>query len=159
MSLFRPPGLTILVVCSANVCRSPAAQLLLQAQLAARGLRRRVRVLSAGTEVVSGGEPPDPRMVALAREVGLRLRHRSVPLSADLLRSSDVVYAMEPRHRLACIELMSDAPPLIELFDPSEQPVPDPYFGNRAGVRHCFEQLGRIAAARGMEWQQRLMGS
>ena len=66
---FRRPELQILVVCKANVCRSPAAEALLRYHLRQCGLQRRVVVRSAGTTVGVSGVPPDPRMVAIAAEI------------------------------------------------------------------------------------------
>jgi len=154
---WRKPDATVLILCTANVCRSPAAEALLRAQLRARGLGRRVRVLSAGTTALPGAAP-DPRMQTLAGELGVRLRgQRSRPLTPALLAEASAVYAMETSHLDAADEQLG-APPgqLRELFDPRGEPIGDPYFGNMAAVRSVFERLADCAAARAVEWQRRL---
>jgi protein-tyrosine phosphatase len=157
---FRRPRITLLVLCSANICRSPAAALLLEAALARRGLKRRLRVISAGTAVGAPGAPADPRMIAIAAESGLRLRgHRAQPLTPALLEAATAVYAMEAEHLEASDALVPEATAERALFDPAGEPVDDPYFGDKAGVRAAFERLALHAEARAGEWEHRLAGA
>ncbi|RMG36458.1 MAG: low molecular weight phosphotyrosine protein phosphatase, partial [Gammaproteobacteria bacterium] len=55
--------LSVLLVCTANICRSPMAEALLRDHLKAKGLDRRVKVASAGIRAMAG-MPPDPRALA-----------------------------------------------------------------------------------------------
>jgi protein-tyrosine phosphatase len=140
----RPAPVRVLMVCMGNICRSPTAEGVLRAKLAAAGLHGRVEVDSAGTHGWRTGEPPDERSQAHARRRGYDLsplRAREV-VDADYERF-DLLIAMDwdnlalleaacpPAHRRKLRRLMEFAPA-------AESPVvPDPYQGGSAG----FEQV------------------
>lgn len=85
----------ILVVCTANICRSPLAERLLQRGAASRCLA--LEVSSAG--FLYDDEPAAERMVAVAAERGLDLSdHRSRIVRAEMLDAADLVVTMERRH-------------------------------------------------------------
>lgn len=86
----------ILLVCTANVCRSPMAQALWTQQAAARG--KRVRATSAGTEA-QPGQPVDPVSAMLLAARGLDLSaHRSVRVNLERAADQDLILVMEKRH-------------------------------------------------------------
>ena len=60
---------SVLIVCTGNICRSPTAEGVLRHKLAEQGLHERVRVDSAGLGDGHVGDPPERRAVARA---GLR---------------------------------------------------------------------------------------
>jgi protein-tyrosine phosphatase len=86
----------ILVVCSANQCRSP---------LTAAALARRagdddlpVLVMSAGVQAIPGHPATRPTVDA-ARRMGLDLtRHVSTPIDPTAVRAADLVIGLERRH-------------------------------------------------------------
>jgi len=87
----------VLAVCTGNVCRSPAVELLL-----ARALD--VEVASAGTRAVEGS-PVSPETAALLAADGLDaggLRARR--LTAPMLREARLVLVMTTAHRAAVVE-------------------------------------------------------
>lgn len=155
---FRKPEVVLLVLCTANICRSPAAEALLRQALKRLGLSRRVRVLSAGTAVGAPGAHPDPRMRSLAAEVGVPMRGmRAQPLTPALLESATVVYGMESAHLIAVEGVLPGYTGEVLLLDPEHIPIDDPYFGNKAGVRQVFERLALLAESRAEDWRQRLV--
>lgn len=85
----------IVLVCTANQCRSPMAGALLRRSLSARGAD--ARVTTAGFR--SGGVPaPEAARRVMARR-GLSLdEHRSRRLDASTLARADLVVTMERRH-------------------------------------------------------------
>lgn len=89
------PTELVLLVCTANQCRSPMAEVLLADELARRGVPTRVGSAGLGR----AGVPAAPEAVrALARR-GLSLEdHRSRTLDAALLAEADLVVTMERRH-------------------------------------------------------------
>lgn len=106
-NLVRVPAstATVLCVCTANVCRSPAAALLLRA-----GLRRRlgsepdgagIHVYSAGTWA-SVGRPVEPSTAAALRSHGVTAAElagsSSVPLRRDAVAAADLVLAAAAEH-------------------------------------------------------------
>ena len=86
----------ILVVCTANQCRSPLAAVLLRSRAKERSLP--VEVASAGVQAVSGMPATAPTVDA-ARRLGADLvAHRSTPLASDAVCHADLVLGLERRH-------------------------------------------------------------
>jgi protein-tyrosine phosphatase len=96
----------ILFVCTGNICRSPAAERLTRAGLAARlGPDNLVDVTSAGTEGLVG-EPIDPDAVkALAAHGGTGDGFAARKLAAEHLLSVDLVLTATRGHRAAVARL------------------------------------------------------
>lgn len=87
--------LEVLIVCTANRCRSPMAERLLQRTTAEQALA--VAVTSAG--LLQAERPADPRAVKIMTGLGLDLlSHRSRAVTPEMLRSADLVLTMERRH-------------------------------------------------------------
>ena len=85
----------ILVVCTANICRSPMAEALLGARVAKRGLA--ATVVSAG--LLEGGHERPPEVAAVLENRGIALADRlSRQLEQADLRRADLVLGMERAH-------------------------------------------------------------
>lgn len=83
---------SILLVCRANLCRSPSAEVMLSRALA--GAQVDAAVTSAGMEVVEGQVPPDDFVeIALVRGIDLRA-HRPTAFKKDDASASDLVLTM-----------------------------------------------------------------
>ncbi|MBQ9963474.1 MAG: low molecular weight phosphotyrosine protein phosphatase, partial [Alistipes sp.] len=67
----------VLFICLGNICRSPAANGILEQMVAKRGLQEYIEVDSAGTYPGHRGNLPDPRMRRAAAERGYDLTHRA----------------------------------------------------------------------------------
>jgi protein-tyrosine phosphatase len=91
--------MSVLVVCTANVCRSPLAARLLSASLD-------VPVLSAGAHAVPG-LPACPASVAFPPS-SVR-DHASLPLGPGHVRSASLVLGAAREHRSAAIALVPNA--------------------------------------------------
>ena len=86
----------MLVVCSANQCRSPMGAALLRRELARRDPE--VRVASAGV-LANDGSPATAGTVKAARTLGVDLHgHRSQAASRDVIGASDLILGMERMH-------------------------------------------------------------
>ncbi|SDF95980.1 protein-tyrosine-phosphatase [Paraburkholderia phenazinium] len=84
---------TILVICTANVCRSPMAEALFKQALPS------LRVLSAGIDAVPGMRA-DPRVVALLESEGLYVgEHRSQQLFSWMIEAAYPVLVMSERQK------------------------------------------------------------
>lgn len=89
------PHCEVLVLCTANQCRSPMAEVLLRDRLAARGVDA---VVSSAGEL-PGGVPASVGSVRAMATRGLDLgSHSSRTLNPELLDRSDLVVAMARRH-------------------------------------------------------------
>jgi protein-tyrosine-phosphatase/glycopeptide antibiotics resistance protein len=92
----------LLVVCTANVCRSPAAEILLNRAFQGAGYSGVVRAVSAGVEA-----RPGERM---CEQGGSRLgdgtaAHEARRLTVADLQSASIVLALDRSHRSACARL------------------------------------------------------
>jgi protein-tyrosine phosphatase len=91
MAIPHPGDAGIVVLCTANVCRSPMAAALLARRLAALGVT--VPVRSAG--MISSGEPPHPEVISVMASYGIQIAsHRSRIVCAADLASASLVLAM-----------------------------------------------------------------
>ncbi|WP_414451538.1 hypothetical protein AB4851_22615 [Burkholderia sp. 22PA0099] len=124
---------TLLVMCTANVCRSPMA-----AALFARALPG-VRVWSAGVEAMPG-LPPDPLAVDCLRALGLEIgEHRSQSLAQWMLEAASLVLTMSERQRRAIVQRYPTATGRVyRLLD---EDVADPYRRGPAAYLAALERL------------------
>ncbi|MHA7816412.1 MAG: arsenate reductase/protein-tyrosine-phosphatase family protein [Pseudohaliea sp.] len=147
----RPPRTRVLILCTANLCRSPMAAALLRARAADRHRGLRVAVRSRGTAVAAPGRPADPRVRAILRESGIPPgRSRARQVAAADLAWADRILVMERRHRDA-VEQMAPAVK-VDLFtaflpEADSEDIPDPYFANRQALEACLAQLDAAVSA------------
>lgn len=97
--------LTILTVCTGNICRSPLAEVLLRAQLEPLG----VRVHSAGTHALVGHGMPHPALELAAQfgvETEVAAAHRARYLAEPLLADADLVLTMAREHRSYVVKMV-----------------------------------------------------
>lgn len=137
----------ILFVCLGNICRSPAAEGVMRACLAERGLDGRFEVESAGTDAYHVGEAADPRMREAASERGYVLDSTARQVTEQDFERFDLVVAMD---RSNFEDLQALAPPeangklrLLSEFLPEGSPrdVPDPYWGGPRGFDQVLDLL------------------
>ena len=107
---------TLLFVCSGNTCRSPMAMALARKILCEK-LRvtedeldnRGIAVLSAGTFAMPGSRAT-PQAVDAVKDLGADLsKHRSRPLTPELIHQADVIYTMGRSHKSAVLALAPGA--------------------------------------------------
>ena len=128
------PG-TIIVVCTANICRSPMAAALLQHALAAQPEPlRSLKVVSAGV-AARAGDPVSENSVISLKKVGLDIsKHVSRPLTQPMLDEAVLVLGMTESHR-AMIQFQAEPPPknlhLFREFMPQrgDKEIGDPFGG------------------------------
>ncbi len=130
----------VLFVCLGNICRSPTAAAATREAADATGID--LEVDSAGVSDWHVGEPPDRRMAAAARGLGLHLDGAARQVGPDDFARFDVIVAMD-RENLAALQRMApddEAAARIVLFrdfepDAAAPDVPDPYYeGDFDGV-------------------------
>ncbi len=97
--------LTILTVCTGNICRSPLAEVLLRAELEPLG----VRVHSAGTHALVGHGMPEPALELAVQEgvdADVAAAHRARYLVEPLLADADLILTMAREHRSHVVKMM-----------------------------------------------------
>lgn len=141
--------LKVLLVCLGNICRSPAAQGILEANIKSRGLN--VLVDSAGTAAYHQGNPPDKRSI---NELSLRgidihsLRARQVE-EADF-EGFDWIIAMDKSNLSNLLSLcpasLRDKVRLFSDFHANDSDdVEDPYYGAEDGFALMADHLTRLS--------------
>lgn len=140
--------LSILMCCMGNICRSPTAEGVLRAKLAAAGLADRVEIDSAGTHSYHIGHPPDARsqQTALRRGYDLSAQRARRALAADFDRF-DLILAMDQDNmlNLARLARRDQAGRLRLLMSFATQhdadEVPDPYYGEGDGFERVLDYI------------------
>lgn len=136
----------ILLVCLANICRSPMARAVGQQLAYQRGLSPELEFDSAGTQVWHTGERPDPR----ARSALLSRNYdpgktRSRQINDQDFERFDLVVAMDEANlatlQRQCPSQHRDKLHLLLDFAPAlgRSEIPDPYYGNLAGFERVLD--------------------
>ncbi len=158
----------VLLVCTANVCRSPLAEALLRQQGQAYEDQFELVVDSCGIRAGSIPLPPDPRARKVAQQAGLSLKGiKSRKLAQRDFYNFDLILAMDSGHLQALrdkcpedshadiqllgsyrhslpSEAMQTGLPLPESAgdkEPMKGEIPDPYYGNQKSFERVFELL------------------
>lgn len=134
----------VLFVCTGNVCRSPMAEGLLRHMMRDRGP---VEVASAGLGAMHGQTPSSHAVEVLRREGVDISRQRSQPVSAELIRRSDLIFAMTRDHRDMLLLLYPEAAAKIHLLRQKEAAtggrpdVTDPIGGSITTYETCKNDI------------------
>ena len=138
-------------MCLGNICRSPAAQGVLQQIVDREGFAKDWDIDSAATSDYNEGRRPDRRMRVAARRRGLELNHVCRQVMERDFDRFDVIVAMDDNNRrnLAMlaptieaenkIVMMSDwlSEPLRRRYDY----IPDPYYEGAEGFELVLDLL------------------
>ncbi|AGF52326.1 low molecular weight phosphotyrosine protein phosphatase [Synechocystis sp. PCC 6803] len=138
----------LLFVCLGNICRSPAAENIMNAQIDQAGLGAKIVCDSAGTSSYHVGDSPDRRMTESLKKRGYRVQGRARQFFPEDFAEFDLILAMDGdnyRNILAQdpagqyhhkVKMICD---YTEKFGDRE--VPDPYYGGQAGFEHVIDLL------------------
>ena len=139
----------VLLVCTANICRSPMAEAIFKAKLGDVFKT----IASAGVHADPRGGPLDARAsAALARHnYSLDRKWRSRRIDTEQLGQFDLVLAMEAEHvdalrQKAAPELHARILMLTDFVpELAGQDIPDPYFGPTNGFDAVIGMIERAA--------------
>jgi len=147
-------ALRVLVVCTANHCRSPLAAALLAKRTSERGIADHVVIDSAALRPVRLGQPPSRRVIEVGRRRGAVVGGVATLATPERLASSDVIVCMDEDHReeierdLALAARPGAPGPLVRLllsFAPElgRLEVPDPHGRDLAAHERVAELIER----------------
>lgn len=137
----------VMMVCSGNTCRSPMAEVLLQAETDKAGMH--VLVDSCGLGAFAGSPATEYAAEAVKRR-GLSLtKHRSKPFSPEMAREFDLFLTMTAGHKAMllslCPKLSGKVFTLKEFAakgEAVEDPdIHDPYGGNSTRYGECADEI------------------
>ncbi len=140
----------VLVVCTANQCRSPMAEGLIRARLEAGGLADRVQVGSAGTWA-RDGVPATPHAVRVMQTRGVDIGgHRSREISEAVVGGADLILVMTEGHDQAISTEFPAARPRLMLFSAlagGKWDIADPVGGPLEEYEATARELARLIDA------------
>ena len=139
----------VLFICLGNICRSPAAQAVMQRLVDERGLSDRFFIDSAGIGGWHIGDLPDKRMRVHARPRGYELTHRARRVQAGDFEDFDLIVGMdasnvdELRYKAATIEQQDKVVMMGDYIRqyPNYDYVPDPYYEGSEGFELVLDLL------------------
>jgi len=138
----------LLFVCLGNICRSPAAENIMNAQIKTAGWGEKITCDSAGTSSYHVGDRPDRRMTESLKKRGYPVQGRSRQFFPEDFQEFDLILAMDRdnyRQILAQDPQGQYQDKVKMICDYAEnfpdQEVPDPYYGGQAGFEHVIDLL------------------
>lgn len=142
----------VLFVCTANVCRSPMAEVIFTALAEDEGLPYYAR--SAGVAALVG-KTIAPKARAALEEIGLDADgHRARQVDGAMVEGADLVLAMTPKHAATLRRLSGPSSQKVATLlgyatgGPDFEGVPDPYgqsmTAHRASVRQLHHHLNLV---------------
>lgn len=148
-SLRDKEHINVLFVCLGNICRSPAANGIMNAVVQSHGDTDRFTIDSAGTGNYHIGDLPDRRMRVHALRRGYDLTHRCRQVRESDFDDFDIIVAMdESNRRNLCniapnveaekkIVMMADFSDMTSRYDH----IPDPYYEGAEGFELVLDLL------------------
>lgn len=139
----------ILFICLGNICRSAAANGIMEYFVAQARLQDKILVDSAGTYGGHAGELPDSRMRAAAANRGYSLTHRSRKVREDDFYDFDMLIVMDDSNYENVSRLAPERKYLNKVYrfvefsrnHPQWSYVPDPYYEGREGFELVLDLL------------------
>ena len=138
----------LLFVCLGNICRSPAAENIMNYMIAQKNLGDRIVCDSAGTSSYHVGSPPDPRMTATAKKRGMDFIGESRQFNASDFEQFDLILAMDRDNYWDILSLDGERKyrDKVKMMcdycrsHPAKE-VPDPYYGGPEGFNRVIDLL------------------
>lgn len=139
----------LLFVCLGNICRSPAAEGIMQRLVDERGLTDQFHIESAAIGPWHVGELPDSRMRRCGSRHSYDFSSRAQQLDSSFFGRFDLIIGMDHENIRAItakarteadrqkIRLMAD----YLRHHPSQSTIPDPYYGTERDFERVIELL------------------
>lgn len=153
----------LLFVCLGNICRSPAAENIMNHLVAKANLSDQIVCDSAGTSSYHIGSPPDRRMTLAAKQRGIPMQGEARQFQRSDFEQFDLILAMDQENyqNIRALDPEGRYQDKVHLMcefctQHSTREVPDPYYGGSEGFNQVINLL--LDACEGLlqEIQQRL---
>jgi protein-tyrosine phosphatase len=139
----------LLFVCLGNICRSPAAENIMNHLIREAGLGDKIICDSAGTSSYHVGSSPDSRMAAAAdTKLGIKMRGHARQFDRSDFQEFDLILAMDKENYKNILYLDSTGQyrEKVRLMCDfckrhTLQEVPDPYYGGTNGFEKVIDLL------------------
>ena len=139
----------VLFVCMGNICRSPAAEGIMNSLIKKNNLEEYIQVDSAGTIAYHEGEGADPRMKKHASNRGYNLtsKARKFDIEKDF-EKFDYIVTMDDENYFNVLEFDPESQFVNKVHkmakfssNPNVTEVPDPYYGGSKGFEIVLDIL------------------
>lgn len=138
----------LLFVCLGNICRSPAAQAVMQEIVDRDEELQFIELDSAGTYGGHAGDLPDSRMRIHAEKRGYILTHRSRQIRNSDFDCFDMILAMDDRNYDDLRAMAPDVERERKVYRMTDfcrqlavDHIPDPYYGGSSGFEQVLDIL------------------
>lgn len=139
----------ILFVCMGNICRSPAAEGIMNKMVEEKNLKNKIEIDSAGTIGYHEGEPADARMSRHAARRGYKLTSLSRKFNPNKdFEKFDYIVTMDDNNYEDILSLDKNQEYRHKVFkvskfftDHNYSEVPDPYYGGSDGFEIVLDLL------------------
>ncbi|MCM1021932.1 MAG: low molecular weight phosphotyrosine protein phosphatase [Muribaculum sp.] len=143
------PPYKVLFVCLGNICRSPAAEGILQSIVDEKSNGSRWVIDSAGLYSGHAGQLPDQRMRIHARRRGYELTHHARPVTPADFTDFDLIVAMDDNNYHSLRRMapsLADEAKIVPMINfvriaTSYDHIPDPYYEGSEGFELVLDLL------------------
>jgi protein-tyrosine phosphatase len=138
----------LLFVCLGNICRSPAAENIMNHLAAKSELAGSIECDSAGTANYHTGKPPDRRMQAAAANRNIPMKGSARQFTPADFTAFDLILAMdrENYHNILALDPQGRYRDKVRMMcdfatQHPDTEVPDPYYGGAEGFDYVIDLL------------------
>ncbi len=148
LQLHKTIKMKILFVCFGNICRSPAAEAIMNTFLEKEGLTKQVTCDSAGTSEHHAGHPADPRMIQEAKTKGHNIESLSRTFEKEDFNRFDWIITMDDHNYENVLSLAQNTEQEKKVLKMASfckrktcDFIPDPYYGETESFKNIISLL------------------
>lgn len=140
---------SILFVCLGNICRSPAAESVMNHLLEKQDRTNEFIIDSCGIGAWHIGQRSDTRMISAGEKRGYTFNHRGRQIRQEDFEKFDYIIGMDEDNILDILSLAKNDIFKKKVFRmssfltkyPNQKTIPDPYFGGKDGFEFVLDLL------------------